>query len=109
MNNYFRNCYFCDNTMISTHICKQHVNGNVWVVHFYDKITLNLHKVYFYIYRGDSGYGFSLQLLSNTMAITHFPNNHSSNSQDILRLNSIPDNLTPETAQERLSFYLTFM
>lgn len=99
---------------ISSLKCTQHLYGDIWVSHHYrddDDITDELHKVYFVIFKGKDRYGFSLRLMNQTMTIYFIPEaiHNPGDLKDILRFNSIPDNFTPETAQEKLSFYLTFM
>jgi len=115
------NCYFCNKRMfpiegISSLACTQHLNGEIWVIHHYrddrdEAATSELHKVYFTILRGKDRYGFSIRIFPQTTTICFIPENLHFTQQinEIIRFDSIPDNLTPETAQERLSFYLTFM
>lgn len=109
-------CYFCGKMMpvfagIDHLTCSKHREGNVWIVHHYDKKTLELSKVYFNIKRGNDLYGFSLYPKSQTMTICYMPTKllTPSRMKDILELTSIPQNLTPENAQDKLSFYLTYL
>ena len=53
---------------------------------------------------------FSLRPFWKTTTVCHIPVDfhHSNDIRDILELSTIPANLTPETAQEKLSFYLTY-
>ena len=56
-------CYFCKKMMPATYgvdhlTCTKHNDGHIWVIHHYNKITLELEKVYFTIKRGEDTYGF---------------------------------------------------
>jgi hypothetical protein len=107
-------CYFCGKVMeprqgIDHLMCSNHEEGRIWVIHHYNKFTLELNKIYWTMWRGTDRYGFSLRLAPQTTTICFIPGIESVLMKDILRFDCIPDNLIPETSLERLSFYLTYM
>jgi hypothetical protein len=108
-------CYFCHLPMVFEDEyfdqqclrCINHDDGEIWVYHYYltgDILT----KIWFNIKRSDGRYCFSLRFIPKTTVIT-FLADRFLNYKEIARFDSIPDNLIPETASERLSFYLTYM
>lgn len=112
--NHIHPCYFCKELMIpeignNFLRCMKHEG---WVYHHYDESETMLLKVYFAVKKGNvDRYGFVLRLSPRTTVVSFLYYNDlmTTSYKDIIRFNCIPDNLTPETATEKLSFYLTYM
>lgn len=117
-----KQCYFCherltratpDNDSIR-YVCQKHPMG--WVWHYYRKgiegDAEEISKVYFPVQREGGDYGFTFRPGQDSLVLSYWARDKETGNlkgcQEILRLNEIPDNLNPETAQEKLSFYLTY-
>ncbi len=115
------NCYFCGKPCLKDkpdprgvetgrYICHNHP---MWVWHnHHAQGSLDWTNIYLAVERPDGVYGISIRLPDNVLSITHwtkyYETGHLSEPKGVLKLLHIPENFTPETAKEKLSFYLTF-
>lgn len=107
-------CYFCEaplqpakpDVSSKRFVCQRHP---MWIWHYYDDDELS--KIYMPVERDDGIFGFALRPKLDTVVLSYWASpigDAHTPPVEICRLSSIPHNLYPENAQEKLSFYLTY-